>query len=131
MLTSDFLPTARCQLVCTEGRPSEDCSRCVCVGHVLQGEVHTVTGAPVAGVYVALASEPKVVLARTDAKGQFKLEGVCSSSSTLIAIRKEKFVPITVSTFSNTTGLSQVRVVLKSAGKLVYYWMSYYGMKVI
>ncbi|XP_034439383.1 cartilage intermediate layer protein 1 [Hippoglossus hippoglossus] len=108
---------ARCQLVCTDGRPSEDCSRCVCVGHVLHGEVHSVTGAPVAGVYVALASEPKVVLARTDAKGQFKLEGVCSSSSTSIAIRKEKFVPITVSTFSNATGLSQVRVVLKSAEK--------------
>lgn len=75
------------------------------------------TGAPVAGVWVALASQPKVVRARTDAKGQFKVTGVCSSSSTLITIRKEKFVPITVSTFSNTTGLSWVRAVLKSAGE--------------
>ncbi|XP_051232521.1 cartilage intermediate layer protein 1 [Dicentrarchus labrax] len=108
---------AKCQRVCTEGRPSEDCSRCVCDSHVLHGEVHSVTGVPVAGAWVALASQPKVIRARTDANGQFRLTGVCSSSSILISIRKEKFAPITVSTSSNTTGLSWVRAVLKSAEK--------------
>lgn len=109
--------TAKCQRVCIEGHPSEDCSRCVCEGHVLHGEVQSVTGVPVAGAWVALASQPKVIRARTDAKGQFLLKGVCSSSSTLISIRKEKFSPITVSTFGNTTGLSWVQAVLKSAGE--------------
>lgn len=112
-----FLPPVKCQRVCTEGRPSEDCSRCVCDGHVLHGEVHSLTGVPVAGALVALAREPKVIRARTDAKGQFRLAGVCSSTSTLISIRKEKFAPIAVSTYSNTTGLSWVRAVLKSAGE--------------
>lgn len=111
------LSTAKCQHMCPEGRPSEDCSRCVCDSHILHGEVHSVTGVPVAGAQVALASQPKVIRARTDAKGQFRLTGVCSSSSTLISISKEKFAPIAVSSSSNTTGLSWVRTVLKSAGK--------------
>ncbi|XP_008298562.1 cartilage intermediate layer protein 1 [Stegastes partitus] len=107
----------KCQRVCSEGRPSEDCSRCVCEGHVLHGDVHTVTGVPVVGASVALASHPKVIRARTDASGHFRLAGICSSSSTLISIRKEKFVPITVSTSSNTTGLSWLQAVLRSAEK--------------
>ncbi|XP_034072081.1 cartilage intermediate layer protein 1 isoform X1 [Gymnodraco acuticeps] len=108
---------AKCQLRCTEGSPSEDCSRCSCDNHILQGEVHSVTGAPVAEALVALASKPTVTLARTDANGQFRVTGICSSSSTLMSIRKDKFAPITVSTSSNTTGLSSVRAVLKSAEK--------------
>lgn len=77
------------------------------------------TGVPVAGAWVALASQPKVVLARTDVKGQFRLTGACSSSSTLISIRKEKFAPVTVASASNTTGISWVHAVLKSAGKCI------------
>uniref|UniRef100_A0A667WUX7 Cartilage intermediate layer protein 2 n=1 Tax=Myripristis murdjan TaxID=586833 RepID=A0A667WUX7_9TELE len=103
--------------VCTEGHPSEDCSRCVCDSHVLVGEVYSVTGVPVAGARVALANRPKIIRARTNVKGQFRLPGICSSSSTLLSIRKEKFAPADVSTSSNTTGLSWVRAVLKSAEK--------------
>lgn len=110
------LSTAKCQLVCVEGRPSEDCSRCTCDDHVLHGEVRAVTGVPVAEAWVALDSQPKVIRALTDAKGQFRLEGICSSSSTLISIRKEKFTPVTVSTSSNGTAWSWVRAVLRSAG---------------
>uniref|UniRef100_A0A667X915 Cartilage intermediate layer protein 2 n=1 Tax=Myripristis murdjan TaxID=586833 RepID=A0A667X915_9TELE len=95
--------------VCTEGHPSEDCSRCVCDSHVLVGEVYSVTGVPVAGARVALANRPKIIRARTNVKGQFRLPGICSSSSTLLSIRKEKFAPADVSTSSNTTGLSWVR----------------------
>uniref|UniRef100_A0A672YXL4 Cartilage intermediate layer protein 2 n=1 Tax=Sphaeramia orbicularis TaxID=375764 RepID=A0A672YXL4_9TELE len=58
---------------------TEDCSRCVCDGHMVRGDVHSVTGVPVAGAWVALANQPKVIRARTDAKGQFRLPGVCSS----------------------------------------------------
>ncbi|KAM3875636.1 cartilage intermediate layer protein 1 [Diretmus argenteus] len=108
---------AKCQRVCTEGQPNEDCSRCVCNRHILQGEVYSVTGVPVAGARVALANQPKIIRARTDAKGQFRLLGVCSSSPTLLSIRKEKFAPLAVSTSSNSTGLSWVRAVLKSAEK--------------
>lgn len=111
------LSAAKCQNMCPEGHPSEDCSRCVCDGHILRGQVHSVTGVPVAGAWVALASQPKVIHAHTDAKGQFRLTGVCSSRSTLISISKEKFAPIAVSTSSNTTGLSWVHAVLKSAGE--------------
>lgn len=103
--------------MCNEGHPNDDCSLCVCDSHIVHGEVHSVTGVPVAGASVALVSHPKMIRARTDAKGQFRLTGVCSSSSSLISIKKEKFTPITVSTFSNTTGLSWVQAVLKSAGE--------------
>uniref|UniRef100_H3D6P4 Cartilage intermediate layer protein 2 n=1 Tax=Tetraodon nigroviridis TaxID=99883 RepID=H3D6P4_TETNG len=109
--------TAKCQLACPEGRPSEDCSLCLCEGHILYGEALSVTGAPVAGAWVALASQPKVVLARTDTKGQFRLTGVCSSSSTFVSINKEKFAPIKVASVSNATGISWVHAVLKSAEK--------------
>lgn len=111
------ISTAKCQLACPEGRPSEDCSLCLCEGHILYGEALSVTGVPVAGAWVALSSQPKVVLARTDARGHFRLTGVCSSSSTLIAISKEKFAPVTVASASNATGISWVRAVLKSAGE--------------
>uniref|UniRef100_A0A665T4K1 Cartilage intermediate layer protein 2 n=1 Tax=Echeneis naucrates TaxID=173247 RepID=A0A665T4K1_ECHNA len=103
----------KCGKMACPGTINDDCSRCVCDGHVLHGEVHSVTGVPVAGAGVALASQAKVHV-RTDAKGQFRLPGVCSSSPTLIAITKEKFAPITVSTSSNITGLSWVQAVLKS-----------------
>lgn len=107
----------KCQMVCTEGHPNEDCSRCVCDGHMLYGEVHSVTGVPVSGAWVAMASQPKVILARTNNKGQFKLPEVCSSNRTLIHIHKEKFAPATVSTVSNNTGISWVWAVLKTAEK--------------
>lgn len=100
-----------------EGRPSEDCSICVCDGHELHGDVQSVTGFPIAGASVTLASHPKVIRASTDSKGQFRLTGVCSSSSSLITIRKDKFVPVNVSTASNATGTSWLRAVLRSAGE--------------
>lgn len=108
---------ANCKRECPKGRPSEDCSRCVCEGHVLQGEVLSMSGVPVAGARIALASQPKIIHARTDSKGLFRLPGVCSSSPTQLYIHKEKFAPITASTSSNSTGSSWVRAVLKSAGE--------------
>lgn len=111
------LCAAKCQHVCPEGRPSDDCSRCVCDSHVLHGQVQSVTGVPVPGAWVALASQPKVILARTDAKGLFRLPGICSSSSTLMSIGKDKFAPVAVSTSSNATGMSWLHAVLKSAGE--------------
>uniref|UniRef100_A0A8C6T463 Cartilage intermediate layer protein 2 n=1 Tax=Neogobius melanostomus TaxID=47308 RepID=A0A8C6T463_9GOBI len=86
----------KCQMSCTEGRPNDDCSRCVCQGHVLRGEVHSVTGVPVSGAWVALAGQPKVILARTNSKGHFQLPDICSTSSTLLSIRKEKLIPLTI-----------------------------------
>ncbi|XP_014071776.1 cartilage intermediate layer protein 1 [Salmo salar] len=108
---------SNCKRECPKGRPSEDCSRCVCEGHVLQGEVLSMSGVPVAGARIALASQPKIIHARTDSKGLFRLPGVCSSSPTQLYIHKEKFAPITASTSSNSTGSSWVRAVLKSAEK--------------
>uniref|UniRef100_A0A8C6T1K2 Cartilage intermediate layer protein 2 n=1 Tax=Neogobius melanostomus TaxID=47308 RepID=A0A8C6T1K2_9GOBI len=109
--------TVKCQMSCTEGRPNDDCSRCVCQGHVLRGEVHSVTGVPVSGAWVALAGQPKVILARTNSKGHFQLPDICSTSSTLLSIRKEKFAPLTVAAASNTTGISWVKAVLKTTEK--------------
>uniref|UniRef100_A0A4W5RF29 Cartilage intermediate layer protein 2 n=1 Tax=Hucho hucho TaxID=62062 RepID=A0A4W5RF29_9TELE len=96
---------------------NEDCSRCVCVGHMLQGEVLSMTGVPVMGARIALASRPKIIRTRTDAKGLFRLPGVCSSSPTQLYIRKEKFAPATASTSSNSSGSSWVWAVLKYAEK--------------
>ncbi|CAL8254101.1 unnamed protein product [Merluccius merluccius] len=106
-----------CPMVCAEGFPSDDCSRCVCDGHMLQGEVYTVTGVPLVGAKVALASQPKVALTQTDPEGRFRLPGVCSSSPTQLSVSKERFSPAAVSTYSNTTGMSWVRAVLASTEK--------------
>jgi hypothetical protein len=76
------------------------------------------TGVPVMGARIALASRPKIIRTRTDAKGLFRLPGVCSSSPSQLYIRKEKFAPATASTSSNSSGSSWVRAVLKYAGEL-------------
>lgn len=107
----------KCPMVCAEGQPSQDCSRCVCEGNALRGEVHTVTGVPVAGAKVGLADRPAVTLAQTDPRGHFILHGVCSSVPTRLSVRKERFSPALVSARSNATGLSWVRVVLASTEK--------------
>ncbi|XP_030640805.1 cartilage intermediate layer protein 1 [Chanos chanos] len=106
-----------CQLQCPEGRPSKDCSRCVCDGHVLEGEVLSVTGVPVAGALVSLAGQPKVIRARTNAKGLFKIPGHCANPQTRLIIRREKFTPVSIPVYSNSTGTSWVRAVLKSSEK--------------
>ena len=104
-------------MVCAEGLPSADCSRCLCEGHLLQGEVYTVAGVPVAGATVALADRPKVALAKSDPEGRFRVPGVCSSSPSLLSVSKERFAAAAVSTSSNATGLSWVRAVLGSTGE--------------
>jgi hypothetical protein len=104
-------------MVCPEGLPSADCGRCLCEGHVLQGEVYTIAGVPVAGATVALADRPKVALAQSDPAGRFRVPGVCSSSPSLLSVRKERFAAAAVSTSSNATGLSWVRAVLGSTGE--------------
>lgn len=106
-----------CQRVCQEGRPSDDCSRCVCEGHQLHGEVLSATGVPVAGARVALASQPNLIRARTNTKGLFKMPGVCSGSKTLLIVSKEKFAPLTVATFNNGSKTSWVHAILKSSGE--------------
>ncbi|KAL1023044.1 hypothetical protein UPYG_G00035740 [Umbra pygmaea] len=105
----------KCKQACPEGIPSDDCSHCVCEGHIIQGEVFSITGVPVTGAMIALASQPKIIRARTDSKGFFRLPGVCSGSSTQLHIRKERFAPVT--TTSNSSRSSWVRVVLTSAEK--------------
>ncbi|XP_012671043.1 cartilage intermediate layer protein 1 [Clupea harengus] len=106
-----------CQRVCPEGRPSDDCSRCVCEGHLLHGEVLSATGVPVAGAQVALASQPNLIRARANTKGLFKVPGLCSGSTTQLIISKEKFAPLTISTFNNGSKTSWVHAVLKSSEK--------------
>ncbi|KAG5850719.1 hypothetical protein ANANG_G00085430 [Anguilla anguilla] len=108
---------AVCQRVCSEGRPSDDCSRCVCKGHLLRGEVKGTTGVPVSGARITLDSQPELVLAQTDARGLFTVPGVCSGTPTLVSIQREKFSPVAVTTSSNSTGTSWVRVVMKSSEK--------------
>ncbi|XP_076134901.1 cartilage intermediate layer protein 1 [Alosa pseudoharengus] len=106
-----------CQRVCQEGRPSDDCSRCVCEGHLLHGEVLSATGVPVAGARVSLVSQPNLIRARTNSKGLFKIPGVCSGSKTLLVINKEKFAPLTIATFNNGSKTSWVHGILKSSEK--------------
>ncbi|XP_041912541.1 cartilage intermediate layer protein 1 [Alosa sapidissima] len=106
-----------CQHVCQEGRPSDDCSRCVCEGHLLHGEVLSATGVPVAGARVSLVSQPNLIRARTNSKGLFKIPGVCSGSKTLLIINKEKFAPLTIATFNNGSKTSWVHGILKSSEK--------------
>ncbi|XP_036377522.1 cartilage intermediate layer protein 1 [Megalops cyprinoides] len=106
-----------CQRVCPEGHPSEDCSHCVCEGHLLQGEVLSLTGVPVSGARISLASQPKLIRAQTDARGLFKLPGFCPSNQTLINIQREKYAPLTIPTHSNSTRTSWVRAVMMSSEK--------------
>lgn len=106
-----------CKRVCPGGRPNKDCSYCICDGQTLHGEVFTVTGVPVADATVALASQAKVIRAHTDAKGQFKIEGLCTNPQTQVIIRKDKFAPITLPVSINSTDELWVRAVLQSSGK--------------
>ncbi|KAJ8277315.1 hypothetical protein GJAV_G00073880 [Gymnothorax javanicus] len=108
---------AVCQLVCSEGRPSEDCSRCECDGHVLHGEVVGSSGAPISGARITLDSQPELVRAQTNARGVFTIPGVCSSAPAVVTIQREKFSPVTMATSSNGTGTSWVRAVMKSSEK--------------
>lgn len=113
-----YVLAVACQRVCPEGRPSEDCSRCVCEGHLLHGEVLSATGVPVPGARVALADHPQLVRARTNGEGLFKIPGACSGSKTLLLISKEKFAPVSIApTSNNSSKTSWVRVVLKSSGE--------------
>lgn len=106
-----------CKRVCPGGRPNKDCSYCICDGQTLHGEVFTVTGVPVANATVALASQAKVIRAHTDAKGQFKIERLCTNPQTQVIIRKDKFAPITLPVSINSTDELWVRAVLRSSGK--------------
>ncbi|KAI1891723.1 hypothetical protein AGOR_G00146700 [Albula goreensis] len=102
------------------GRPAEvqKCGKNPCPGHLLHGEVLDLTGVPVSGAQITLASQPKILRARTDARGLFKVPGVCSGGNqTLVTIRREKFAPISVFATSNSTGISWLRAVLKSSEK--------------
>nr|XP_015220814.1 PREDICTED: cartilage intermediate layer protein 2 [Lepisosteus oculatus] len=110
-------PCPACQRSCPEGGPSEDCARCVCEDHLLRGRVHTLTGVPVAGARVFLANRTRAVRARTDARGAFKISGVCSTAQTTVTIRREGFAPVTLPALSNGTGASWVDAVLQMAEK--------------
>ncbi len=112
-----FIFTVSCQRVCPGGRPSKNCSYCICDGQTLHGEVFSVTGVPVPNATVALASQAKVVHAHTDAKGQFKIDGLCTSPQTRVVIRKDKFAPITLPVSNNSTDELWVRAILRSSGK--------------
>lgn len=105
-----------CKLDCTVGRPSKDCGYCICQGQTLHGEVFSVTGVPVTGATVALASQTKIIRAQTDTQGQFKIDGLCSSPDTKVIVSKEKFAPVTVPVFNNSTGTFWVRAILRSSG---------------
>ncbi len=112
-----FIFTEACKRVCPGGRPSKGCSYCICDGQRLHGEVLSVTGVPVPNATVALASQTKVVRAHTDAKGQFKIDGLCTSPQTQVVIRKDKFAPITLPVSNNSTNELWVRAILRSSGK--------------
>ncbi|KAG9266588.1 cartilage intermediate layer protein 1 [Astyanax mexicanus] len=106
-----------CQRVCPEGRPSEDCTHCVCEGKMLEGEVLSVTGVPVSGASVAVSDRPKLIRTLTDAKGLFKIPGVCSGPETQLLISKEKYAPATVPVYSNSSESLWIRVLLRSSEK--------------
>lgn len=108
-----------CKLNCTVGRPSKDCSYCICQGPTLHGEVLSVTGVPVAGATVALANQTKIIRAQTDAQGHFKIDELCSTLETKVIVSKEKFAPVTVPVFSNTTDTYWVQAILRSSGRYI------------
>uniref|UniRef100_A0A8C4SS95 Cartilage intermediate layer protein 2 n=1 Tax=Erpetoichthys calabaricus TaxID=27687 RepID=A0A8C4SS95_ERPCA len=104
-----------CQRICSEGRVNNDCSECVCHGHFLSGKVRSLQGAPITGARIFLRERPRVIRARTDEKGSFRIQGVCASNQTFITIKKEKFAPVTLPTFTNATGTSWVMATLQRA----------------
>uniref|UniRef100_A0A8C1AT71 Cartilage intermediate layer protein 2 n=1 Tax=Cyprinus carpio carpio TaxID=630221 RepID=A0A8C1AT71_CYPCA len=106
-----------CKRVCPGGRPSKDCSYCMCEGQTLYGEVFSITGVPVPNATVALASQAKVVRAHTDAKGQFKIDGLCTTPQTRVVIMKDKFAPVTLPVSNNSTDELWVRAILRSSEK--------------
>ncbi|KAK6467453.1 cartilage intermediate layer protein 1-like [Huso huso] len=112
-------PCTACRRVCQEGRVNDDCSSCVCDGHALVGEVRSQQGAPLPEALVSLEEHPRLTLARTDERGAFRIQGVCSSSAarTLFTIQREKYATLTLPAFSNSTGTSWIHAVLQRAEK--------------
>lgn len=77
------------------------------------------TGVPVSGATVALANQAKIIRAQTDAQGQFKIEGLCSTPETKLVVSKEKFAPVMVLVSNNSTDVFWVRAILRSSGRFI------------
>uniref|UniRef100_H3A298 Cartilage intermediate layer protein 2 n=1 Tax=Latimeria chalumnae TaxID=7897 RepID=H3A298_LATCH len=110
-------PCPECQQVCSMGRVNEDCSSCVCDGHVLLGTVQTLEGTSLINARVAMEDRPWVTLTKTDERGQFRIQGICSNSKVNVTIALEKFASSTVQALSNGTETSMVRAIMKKAEK--------------
>uniref|UniRef100_A0A5F8HKX2 Cartilage intermediate layer protein 2 n=1 Tax=Monodelphis domestica TaxID=13616 RepID=A0A5F8HKX2_MONDO len=86
----------------------KDCSVCVCQDHVLVGTVVTPTGRPLPGARVTLKGRPKPSLAITDARGSFRVAGICSDGHTNVSVQLEGFAPGVGQAVANNSTMASV-----------------------
>ncbi|CAM2109155.1 unnamed protein product [Caretta caretta] len=110
-------PCSACQMSCTEGKVSKNCSSCTCQDHTLVGTVLSTEGAALANARVSLKAKPQAVLARTDRRGGFSIRGVCAGSGANVSVQLETFAPGEAPIVSNGSRTSSVQVTLQRLEK--------------
>ncbi|XP_028920452.1 cartilage intermediate layer protein 1 [Ornithorhynchus anatinus] len=87
---------AVCDLSCTVGRVNADCDACMCEDFVLRGAVSLPDGSPAAGAAVHLLTHLQTLkpLTRVDARGRFRVPGLCPDGRSVLRLTKAKFAPL-------------------------------------
>ncbi|XP_068776315.1 cartilage intermediate layer protein 2 [Struthio camelus] len=88
-----------------------------CPQHTLRGTVLSAAGAALPGARVFLEGRPPVLLARSDARGRFRVAGLCLGGAANVSAHLEKFAPGLAPVVSNGSGLLVARLVLQRLEK--------------
>ncbi|XP_074834392.1 cartilage intermediate layer protein 2 [Carettochelys insculpta] len=110
-------PCPACQLSCAPGAAGKGCNGCTCPDHTLVGTILSADGAALANARVALKAKPQAVLARSDHRGHFSIQGVCAGSGASVSVQLEPFAPGEAPIISNGSSSSWVQVTLQRPEK--------------
>ncbi|XP_068943024.1 cartilage intermediate layer protein 2 [Petaurus breviceps papuanus] len=110
-------PCPGCHSNCVQGVANKDCSGCVCQDHVLVGTVVTPAGRPLPGARVTLKGRPKPILATTDARGSFRVAGICSDGHTNVSVQLEGFAQGLGRAVTSNSTTASVAVILPTIEK--------------
>ncbi|KAJ7308254.1 hypothetical protein JRQ81_008780 [Phrynocephalus forsythii] len=105
-------PCPACALRCDLGAPNGDCSRCVCPNDTLVGVVRSAGGAALPNARVSLSDQPRAILARSDSRGRFAIQGVCADSPLNASATLDRFAPGHAPIAMNSSNVSWVEIVL-------------------
>lgn len=81
------------------------------------GTVVTPAGRPLLGARVTLKGRPKPILATTDARGSFRVAGICSGDHTNVRVQLEGFAQGLGQAVAHNSTTASVTVILRTLGK--------------